>query len=237
MKFAAVVLQARSSEPRLLPRFECIPGHLPSARFPPYGRFACVWLLTCVRSLRNVGFCSFLPAICGFSWRYFLRLLLLLFWKIFKDCFIPPSGAVKVTKSICATRPIFTAQCKELFFHSGDWWGEKKLPPNYLQKHKHMPEEFESNNLPPWFKLWASCVKTGRPHTTFPWSLCGVDPGRDPLWSKTCLDPTATEEFHVFTSSEVCEALCYFTILTVLWFACHTSIITNRTWNTFRYCN
>lgn len=96
-----------------------------------------------------------------------------------------------------------SAQCKELFFHSGDGWGKKNFPLNYLQKHKHMPEEFESNNLAPWFKLWAPCMKTGRPHTTFPWSLHGVDPGRDPLWGKACLDPTATEEFHVFTSSEV----------------------------------
>lgn len=77
------------------------------------------------------------------------------------------SGVVMVVKCVYPTRPIFTAlrnanSCfSTLEIDGGE---EKKLPLNYLQKHKHMPEEFESNNLPPWSKLWASCMKTGRPH-------------------------------------------------------------------------
>lgn len=72
-----------------------------------------------------------------------------------------------IMKCIRATRPIFTG--KRCFSAQEIDGGKKKnFPLNYLQKHKHMPEEFESNNLPPWSKLWASCMKTGRPHTTFP---------------------------------------------------------------------
>lgn len=43
-----------------------------------------------------------------------------------------------------------------------------------LRKHKHMPKEFQGNNLTSWLKLEASCMKRGRPHTTFPWSLQGT---------------------------------------------------------------
>lgn len=146
-------------------RFECIPGHLPSARFPPYGRFACVWLLTCVRSLRNVGFCSFYPPSVAFPGGIFPDSFSYCFGKPFPRC-----GAMIVTKSICATRAIFTAlrNAKSCFSTQEMDEGKKNFPLNYLQKHKHMPEEFESNNLAPWFKLWAPCMKTGRPHTTFP---------------------------------------------------------------------
>lgn len=53
-----------------------------------------------------------------------------------------------------------------------------------LQKHKHMPKEFQGNNLASWFKLEASCMKRGRPHTTFPRSLQGIYRGT-PLWRNT----------------------------------------------------
>lgn len=53
----------------------------------------------------------------------------------------------------------------------------KTLSLCWLQKHKHMPKEFQGNNLGSWFKLEASCIKRGRPHTTFPWSLQGIYQG------------------------------------------------------------
>lgn len=76
-----------------------------------------------------------------------------------------------------------------------------------LQKHKHMPKEFKGNNLASWFKLEASCMKRGRPHTTFPWSLQGIYPGTPsdaiPL-NLGCLGQLAVEECCIlFNASEI----------------------------------
>lgn len=127
VKFAAVVLQTKSSEPRLPSWFECIPGHLPSARFPPHGRFACVWLLTCERFLRNVGFCSFSSPSVAFAGGIFPDSFSYCFWTPFKRERFLCHGATIVMKSICATVPIFTALCnvKELFFPLRRLMGEK----------------------------------------------------------------------------------------------------------------
>lgn len=66
----------------------------------PRGRFACVWLLTCVRFLRNVGFCSFYPPSVAFPGG--------IFPDSFSYCFCCYRALI-VMKSIYATRPIFTA--------------------------------------------------------------------------------------------------------------------------------
>lgn len=97
----------------------------------PRGRFACVWLLTCVRFLRNVGFCSFYPPSVAFpggifpdSFSYCFRLFLLL------------QGIDSYEIYICNKAYIHcSTQCKCLSFHSWDWWGEKeKTSPEVFAK-------------------------------------------------------------------------------------------------------
>lgn len=64
-----------------------------------------------------------------------------------------------------------------------------------------MPKEFQRNNLAPWFKLEASCLKRGRPHTTFPWSLQGTyrgTPSDATLLTLGYLGQFAVEECCVF---------------------------------------
>lgn len=121
MKFAAVVLQARSSEPRLPLQFECIPGHLPSARFPPYGRFACVWLLTCACSLRNVGFCSFYAPSAASPGGIFPDSFPYCFGKPIRTVFL-----MVIMKCIWTTRPIFT---EKRCFSTKEIDGGKKTSP------------------------------------------------------------------------------------------------------------
>lgn len=79
-----------------------------------------------------------------------------------------------------------------------------------LQKHKHMPKEFQGNNLASWFKLEASCMKRGRPHTSLFHDLCkeytqGPPSDATPL-KLGCLGQLAFKERCFFSSSSLFDA-------------------------------
>lgn len=154
-------------------------------------RCACEGSHMCVHS--GMRFCS-LPAICGFffgvfSQSAFLTLMKNLIWVVFLTMSrshdwlwnTPLSSVWQNHREWIWLSDIMAVFPQRKTLPS---WSGKLLHPCELQKHKHMPKEFQGNNLASWFKLEASCMKRGRPHTTFPWSLQGIYPGT-PLWRNT----------------------------------------------------
>lgn len=151
------------------PLAECIAGHIHtecslSSKDVPV---LCMWGFAHVCSLRNVVL-FFTRHLWLFSLRYFPRVLFILLWKSYTSCFLDRGTTVW-----------YIVMAVLFFFLRGNFaiLIRKTWSLCELQKHKHMPKEFQGNNLASWFKLEASCMKRGRPHTTFPWFLQGTYPG------------------------------------------------------------
>lgn len=133
---------------------------------------------------------------CGFL--FFARHLWLLFWGVFRQLLL----SLLLWKNQCELLrrvAMICCVCVAKIITEGDFgrviscnavfsfWGNfgilirKTLSPCELQKHQHMPKEFQGNSLASWFKLGPLVWRQGGLHNTFPWFSQGIHPGTPPL--------------------------------------------------------